>query len=273
MVEFLNSKDYFIEPNSVILDPNTGKNREIDIVAHKNDMYKDYENKVNSMVFFAFELKNNLYPVVLLSKYHFNPSSPDDLIREYISSAAEERKYDGFENFYEPLIHDSSNIYSQYCSFNKKNKNAEMMAYHPDELYNGISKVVQFCEDHVPWWYEKQNLPAEMEFGNHDEWFRHWLYLPVILLKNELYEFEIQDNQTSLRKTEKSHLIFNYHYKNEPKSIMVTFITEKGLPAWLERLQILESQAEAELLKKKKKLCITLCIAHCGRNFQMEIPA
>ncbi len=253
IVEFLNSKNYFLEPNSVIIDPITKKNRDIDIIAYQNDIQKDYDNKISCQTCFAFELKNNLYPVVLTSKYHFSPTSPDELIREYITTEAEERGYDAYNGFYEYFTFQSGNIYSQYCSFQKKNRNSEIMAFHPEQLYSGISKVVQFCDENKPWWYDRESVGDDADFDYRLQWFRHWLYLPVILLKNDLYELEIVDNNPILNKTECSQLIFNYHHNNEPKSTLVTFVTESGLEKWLDEISKLEAESEKELLKAKRR--------------------
>ncbi len=250
IVEFLNKNDYFVESSAVIIDPVTGKNRDVDIIAQRNDLKKDYDNKISTQVTFTFELKNNLYPVVLMSKFQFNPNSPDDLVKEMVTAKKVEY-YDGFENYYEKLIYDSGNIFSQYCSFNKKNRNSELMAYHPDELYSGISKVVQYCEETSRQWIERFK-DLEEDFGRHDDWFRHWVYLPVILLKNDLYEMEIINEEPNLKKVEKSQLIFNYHHKNEKCSSLVTFVTEKGLKKWLNDIRKLELQAEKDILKRIK---------------------
>jgi hypothetical protein len=250
IIEFLNKNDYFVESSAVIIDPVTGKNRDIDIIAKRNDLKKDYDNKISTQVTFAFELKNNLYPVVLMSKYQFNPNSPSDLIKEIVT-AKKVKNYHGFENYYEKLIYDSRNIFSQYCSFNKKNRNSELMAYHPDELYSGISKVIQYCEETSRQWNERFN-DLEEDFERNDDWFRHWVYLPVILLKNDLYEMEINKEEPILKKVEKSQMILNYHHKNEKCSALVTFVTEKGLEKWLSEIRELELQAEKDILEKIK---------------------
>ena len=256
IAEYLNKKDYFVESNLVVIDPITGKSRDIDLTFHRNDIKKNYDQKVFSMATMIVELKNNLHPVVLLTKYQFNPSSPDDFLREYVSPTRD--NYQSFDSFYEPLVFGIPNIYTQYCSFiPKKGKPNELMAFHPDELYAGISKIVQYCDEKRPWWetdddIESEEMDLTQDLSN--TWFRHEVYIPIILLKNDLYELEIIENQPVLKKVKDGTMVFNYHHNKEARSSLVHFVTEEGLPSWLEKIKALELKSEDRLLTAKKSI-------------------
>ena len=68
--------DFFVESNQVIEDPITGKSRELDLIAEYFDKSnnKGGEHRVCAKIKFVFEIKNNIFPLVLMTKFEFSPN-------------------------------------------------------------------------------------------------------------------------------------------------------------------------------------------------------
>src|SRR5258708_3771634 len=73
VVSALATARFFVEPNAAVLDPRSGKSREIDLLAEYYD-YDPDRPKISVLSRFAIEAINNSLPIVLLSPY---PGSPN----------------------------------------------------------------------------------------------------------------------------------------------------------------------------------------------------
>jgi len=171
IAKFLAEKGFFVESNVIFQDPLTGKNREIDIVAETYNTDPNYI-EVFCEIRYYFELKNNDFPLVLLTELQFNPNTPEDLFKEVVTIPSE-LSYDDSFIFYNSLRDKNKKIYTQYCSFSKK-KNGEVMASHPHELYSSLSKLCWYCEKCT---IESVELYEELT----RERLRHLLNVPVLL--------------------------------------------------------------------------------------------
>ena len=239
----LSEDGYFVESNVIFQDPLTKKNREIDIVAESyNDFSSDDYDRVSCKIRFFFELKNNDFPLVLLTRLQFNPNTPEELFKEVLTVPSG-IEYDSYSAWTEELHDLDKKFYTQYCSFSKK-KNNEWMASHPDELYSSLSKLCWYCEDSTT---ETKELFEEMT----NEYFRHWLYIPVLLINDELYELEIENGERKLEKVIFSRLMLNFHYDNRPTSSIIYVVTKKYLNEWLQEMQYLESKVRNSMKKSK----------------------
>ena len=234
---------FFIESNQVIEDPITKKSREIDLIA---EYYNEYDKKragykVCSKIKFVFEIKNNIYPLVLMTKFEFSPNIEIWESLKEIQTTPEGIDWSSSEGFYEKLLHNNVLLYTQYCSFSHKKgqKNNELVASHPEHLYAGLSKITQYCE-------EQKDLWDDLEI---DEYYRKFLYLPALLINNELYELQINNGSNpKLRKVEESKLVFNYYYKGTPKISTIFVITQKGFKKFMENMIKLERMVEEEMI-------------------------
>lgn len=118
----LRELDFFVETNLVIEDPITGKSREIDIAAE----YYDWNSpsigvRAKAKIEFVFEVKNNLYPLVLLNEFDFSPRIEDCAGLKEAITCPQTIKYYQYENYYKSLIKKNKDgIFSQYCSFQRK---------------------------------------------------------------------------------------------------------------------------------------------------------
>jgi hypothetical protein len=117
---------------------------------------------------------------------------------------------------------EDANIYTQYCTFKKKRESGkdELMAWHPDEFHEGLMKVVQYCDEEMAYWEDKEP----------DSYLRDFLYLPVLVLGGDLYELKTDNNnqQPVLQKVDFSKLLYNYHKDDEPRSGIIYVVTKHG---------------------------------------------
>jgi len=240
---------FFIESNAVSLDPFTGKSREIDLVAEyyctDERHNRRHENKAIARTKFIFEIKNTSFPLVLMTKVEPSPNSEEwKGMKTYETSPEED--FILFQNFYHLLVsNNDETLYSQYCSFNKKKANEELMALHPENLYSGLSKISCYCEEIL-----------ERFEGKHikDEYWRNFFYLPVIIINDDLYESQIFKNERrKLKKVNCSRLIFSYHYKQKPKLAIIYVVTRKGLKEFLKHVLKAESVIEETLIQQAQK--------------------
>jgi len=245
----LRNLGFFVETNQVIKDPITSKSREIDILAEYYKYNAELSaNKIATKIKFVFEVKNNSFPIVLLTNYLYSPNTAPWTYYKIGATGRPLNNYDFQTNFSDHLLsldQSEKNIYTQYCSFHRKKDSDELMALHPEELYSGLLKITQYCEE---WLFTWQNFKLQGDVID-----RNFLYLPVVILKDELYQLNVENNEEpKLEKVDQSPLIFNYHHNESPESAIVYFVTRNGLLSFLEyMLGIEEKVAEAMLLEKK----------------------
>jgi len=239
----LRELDFFVETNLVIEDPITGKSREIDIAAEYYD-----RNSPSTMVRaiakieFVFEVKNNLYPLVLLNEFDFSPRIEDWAGLKEDIACPQTIKYEQYDNYYESLIgKNKGGIFSQYCSFQRKKQNNDLMALHPDNVHTGISKIVQYCEECAERWESDDEDHEE-----HDEkCLRHFLYMPILLVNHELYELK----NGMLTEKDSSILVVNYFHNNQPSMAYVFVVTKKGFLDFMSMAIKLEKEVDEKLVE------------------------
>ncbi|WP_379969804.1 hypothetical protein [Epilithonimonas sp. UC225_85] len=230
IVKFLSGQNFFVESNVVFKDPITLKSREIDIVA---ETYNEYREGISSKIRYFFELKNNSFPLVLLTELQFNPNTPEQLIKEIVTVPTN-MQYDPSDGYWESLQYDGLPLFTQYCSFTKKNNN-QIMASHPDELYSSLNKLCWYCEDEF--------LKHIDIFSNmNNKYFRHWLYLPILLINDDLYQLTVENNNSNLKKVLFSKLLVNFYYDDSPTSTIVYIVTKSHLKDFLQEMNMLELQ-------------------------------
>lgn len=235
------SKDgFFIETNRVIEDPITGKSRELDLIAEYFDRNAPRIRNVCAKIEFIFEIKNNIYPLVLMNKYDFSPNIE---IWESIKEIQTPLDIAWRPDSYYDRIPIDDELFTQYCSFDKKKgKAGEIIAKHPEQLHTGLSKIAQYCEEAAESWQERG-----MES---DKYFRKFMYLPAVIINHDLYELEIvHGEEPLLHKTDESKLLFSYHYKNCPKIATIWVVTKKGFRSFIQKMIQLQRTVEAEMIQ------------------------
>lgn len=244
--EVLNKAGFITENNQVIIDPFTGKSREIDLTAEFFGFRdRSSETKCVSKVRFVFEIKNNIAPIVLLTKFEHSPNIEDWLGLKRWETVPEGLQNIFYTGYWDKLIQAKrGTIFTQYCSFQRKKVNEDLMALHPDNIYTGLSKITQFCEEAID--REESVEPA-------DGYWRDFLYIPVLLLADDLYELHTNKNEYKLRKVESSMLVYNYHFKNSASMAYVYVVTKRGLKGFIETMLKVEEEVEREMIELRKK--------------------
>lgn len=248
--EMLSKAEFFVEANQVINDQITGKSREIDLIA-EHDPFSHYQPdtmkrriRVTAVIRFVIEVKNNPFPMVLMTALRWNPNIIlEEWIREVITEV-ENTRHDLEEGFFGKLLGASQKgIYTQYCTFKKKKEggHAELMAWHPDEFHEGLVKITQYCDEQVEPW----------EGQVKDRFFRDFLFLPVLVLGGDLYELSIDKrNNPKFKKVTSSKLLYNYHRHDEPKSSIIYVVTKHGFSDFIKNMVKLEKQIEEHMESK-----------------------
>lgn len=247
IVNLLSQNGFFVESNQVIEDPITGKAREIDLIAEyfNDDRAYASEHPACAKVKFVFEVKNNIYPLVLMTGYVFSPN-----LEIWESTKEIETRTSDIEgwtdSYYSKLLSNNEPIYTQYCSFETKKsggKNVELFATHPEQVHTGVSKITQYCEEAIESWEGR-----EID----EKYYRKFLYMPVLLISKDLFEMDIEhDKEPTLRKVEESRFIFNYYFKGKPKLANIWVVTRAGLKNFLTKTIKIERELEREMLAER----------------------
>ncbi len=240
---------FFIEPNQVIEDPITGKSREIDLVAEYFGTDVDIISKIQACakIRFVFEIKNNIYPLVLMTRFESSPNTPLWQSVKEMETTPKGMDWNSTDSFYEILLTGDEHIFTQYCSFDVKKGGGkeEILASHPEQVYTGLSKITQYCEESVEPWEE----PTVDEM-----FYRKFLFMPVLLINEDLFELEIgRGNKPILHRVEESKLVFNYYYKKKPKMATVWVVTKKGFKGFIDKMIKVERTLEAKMKDVKEK--------------------
>jgi hypothetical protein len=248
IVHELVQNGFFVEPNQRILDPITGKSREIDLVAELWDSV--HENlhlnaRVCVAVRFVCEAKNNPHPIVLLTELPFSP------ILETWDSLHECRTGFFRDEYLDPsffhFLTDGQKPYTQCCSFKPKKagKDSEWLAWHPDDFHDDLEKIISYCR-----------LKAKQIEGLNDDYRRLFLYIPVVILGGALYIARPQDATMALSKVDTAlHMHFGIH-EGEQCLSLVLFVTEGNCLTLFEKVirfgQDLEAMAVQELTSRDR---------------------
>lgn len=236
---------FFVESNQVIEDPISGKSREIDLIAEFYNYNKDrIGNKTASKIKFVFEIKNNLFPIVLLTKFKSSPNIEEWIGLKEALTKPKFLLYEPFESYYDKLILNQESIFTQYCSFQKKKANEDLMALHPDNIHDGLSKITQYCEEMVKLYDEELIYEKRNKENSADVYFKHFLYMPILLINDDL--FELHDDR--LIRVDSSILVFNYYFQKEPKMAFIFVVTKKGFHPFISKMTELEDDVEIKMI-------------------------
>jgi len=110
------------------------------------------------------------------------------------------------------------------------------MALHPDNIHDGLLKITQYCEENIKPWENEETT-----------FLRHFLYLPVLLINEDLYE--LKENQ--LQKVDISILTFNYFFEEETKMAYIFVVTKQGFDTFIKKMLEIEDEVEKDMIKTK----------------------
>jgi hypothetical protein len=240
--ELLSGAGFFVEANQVIKDPSTGKSREIDLLAEYYS-YQEGRDSIAAKIKFVFEIKNNTCPMVLMTSLKPTPNiEPWEGLREVVTQSDSTKPLSQDDRFFERLVgYKTDRIFTQYCSFKRKRdvgRNSELMAWHPEEFHEGLMKIIQYCDEEVASWEDRDV----------SDYFRDFLYLPVLVLGGVLNELEVdRKGKARLKKVKTSKLWYNYHWKDEKKSAIIWIVTRRGFTDFIANMIKVERAIEDEM--------------------------
>lgn len=231
IVRRLDAEGFFVEPNQSFYDANTGKSREIDIVAEFPN-YNPHITGVCIKTIFVMEVINNSYPFVLMTPRKWTPNTPDDDYVRYICTPNEDHEF---------LCHDifdmkwpqNWKLYSQYCAFSRKKGASELMAHHPDDVHSSIQKMSEYILDTTQSWLQPEP----------NKCWRVFFWKPVLVLRENLFILDNSpEGEPELIPANAGRLEYNFHYKEKPETILVDIVTEPHL------LQLLTSYTKQDAI-------------------------
>jgi hypothetical protein len=135
LVASLENNEFFVEPNQVILDENTGKSRELDIIAEKpiDSLHRD----VSVRSIFVIEAINNKYPLILTTLREYNSNEPFELQETYYATPDEVFNTPKIGTRIDP---ENNGLYSQYCSITRKKNKGGYLAIMVLETNSSFTK-------------------------------------------------------------------------------------------------------------------------------------
>jgi hypothetical protein len=235
----LHHRKYVNAPNSSYPDGITGKSRELDI--YSEGERETHNLELNHYLHFEFqhrliiECSNNPQPAVFLKR----PDKAPYTIYGKFKYNKLERKLEngdgsGADFFFHEYTTESKDFHynkfltnTQYCSFSeKKGKEKEWMANHPDGLHDTFNKLfdcTKFTQERYFEWMPKSAW--------RDEVFVLMLY-PIIIIQNDLYEATEKDGKIEVE--EKKHVVYEFNrYTDHSETILIDVITEDYLDTFL----------------------------------------
>ena len=235
IVRELGERGFFVEPNQVVLDPRTGKSRELDIVAEHYSYQPDHPRTCVKTHFVA-EVVNNKYPVVLLTK---RPSTPNSNFESYVKFGCtpEPNDFHKHFDFYEDREPPKERFFSQYCALSsKRGETKELMASHSEDMYASLQKVAEYAEQEV-------DRFAEWTTESSEEFWRIFFWHPMLIVGGQLVTVENAEVGTvSLSEVSSAFLEFNWHQGGELRTTVIEVVTVEAL---YERMEVIVASDQA----------------------------
>lgn len=239
IVSRLTDSGYFVQPNQRIADPKTGKTREIDFIAEAWDINRAdiiAAKKMSVLTRFVCEAKNNPNPVVVLTKV---PYTPHLLLEECLREARTGNFRHATSSFLDLFLGEETNAYSQYCSFkvNKSKAGEEWVAWHPDDFYDDLEKIIAYCDQEV------------VTLSSLDDGYdRLHLYLPVVVLGGDLYVCQSRPRSIRLKKVQIARYI-HFGFNGDSQTLAcVVFVTETSMEKFFRQVEAYGHQIAKEAI-------------------------
>jgi hypothetical protein len=221
LVKALNEMGFFVDPNQCLLDKQTGKSREIDIVA---EYFDGRVRDICVKTLFTIEAINNIHPLVLITKRESSPSADIENYIRCITTPAEYFQGDVYLTIDQEKGATNTNIYSQYATFATKN-NGELFACHSDDLYSSFGKLSAFIDAELEKWKDRT-----------DKYKRIFFFQPIMVLASNLMLLtEASSGEYQFKSTSHAKFEFNYHRDESPTSLLIDIITEDYLVEYMNK--------------------------------------
>lgn len=241
IVRGLTERGYFVEPNQVILDAKTGKSREIDFIA-EHYRYSSGHRGTCVKTYFAAEVVNNRYPIVLLTP---RPSTPNSDFESYVKFGCtpEPSPFYGDLDIYEKRSPSSENVFAQYCGITtKKGETRELMANHPDDMYGSLQKLAEYVETELESFGEWARDSAMSDI------WRIFFWHPMLVVGGQLCTVAVGDGgKVEIEEADSAFLEFNWHRGEDRRTTLIEVVTVRALYDRLALIVKFDQELEAKL--------------------------
>ena len=256
----LTEEGYFVQTNSVFLDPDTGKSREIDIDAiSAKRIYKKGYNFVFPNI--LCECKNNLQPVVFFTKESLISFLHHEQVKvsgipvkfwqgnEYISLS----EFTGMEKFHHYC---KAPIATQYCTFQLKKDKSSWIAFHSEEQHDTFDSLIKALDYQIGKHFDGWSLPNKLE----EEEVNVQIYYPLVILQGDLYSAALKNNRLALRK--EKHIQFRKEVfmprSNEVETYQIDIINEEFLSNYLKIIDSEVSKVKRVFERQRPKVFLSI---------------
>lgn len=229
----LEAEHYYVEPNAIYPDPDTGKAREFDLFGMVVDDVGP--NEFDLMFTHLFiECINNPQPLALLTRerdiYTANPIKMAGIPVQVISPE-DSKSWESLADYFDwtDWHHYARNRYStQYCTFRQKGNRdqAEWMAYHDDDHFQDLRKLCAAVDHAIGERYalrvsKSEDINLEVNY-------------PILVVQGELLEMRVDDSTPRLRAAK--HLLYRQPVLSATgqADFIIDVVTEAYLPKLLE---------------------------------------
>lgn len=242
IVRTLEENDYFVEPNQVLRDQQTGKSREIDFIA---EHYGQSYDKSIVKTSFVGEVINNRFPLVLVTN---RPATPNSPFEDYVKFAYNPNYEMVFKFFsaYEERKPPDERLFSQWCVISRKNSNEAFMASHPDDTYHSFRKISEHIESCISeyWHFEETNDEA---------FWRVLFWHPMLVLGGDLFAAKsLDDGSVEISEIDSAFLEFNWHLGEEKKTTVIEVIRFNSLLDRMNSIVASDQKMQEKLAETRK---------------------
>ena len=249
LVRRLDEASFFVEPNQSISDQRTGKSREIDILAEYFDPDRDHPG-VTVITHFVMEVCNNTFPFVLMTTRPISPvMAPQEDYLKFVTAPREDSKdhpFLGELDLYESYGVEEWRPFSQWCALTRKKSGEELMASHSEDVYSSILKMAEYTLDTIEQW---------SSFSSDRRRWRVVIWRPVMVLKDDLMVLnERRGRRPGLKNVTSAKYEFNFHYKEQPRTMIIDFVTEANLIPFLMGIVNNDQTCEEHLFQIKGRI-------------------
>lgn len=266
------SKDYFVRPNHLYLDPVSGKTREIDMRAGSTVPWS--EDFSSGGVYWSIfcECENNMQPVVFFPFEPLMPSAASTLIKCYgmpmkIWQNDEYLDVLSFLPFYKFHHYCKGSVATQYCSFTKPGGKKEWIATHLEEQHDTFNSLLYATEDEINRFYSEGWTPPKE--GEIEPILMVFIY-PLVILGGELMQAYLGRRGLVARKIKHAQLLKSLHISGQEINYKIDVITEDYLSEYMAIIAYEMSKLK-RLITRHKKI-ITASIEHIVSDVKYRKP-
>jgi hypothetical protein len=247
---------YYVETNRIFRDPDTGKSREIDILAAA--AWEAYRKRSPILLpMLLCECENNSQPIVFFTSKSLEPLIylifPGSF---HVSGIPVKFWYnDGFIDLvsFTELVtfhhYCKGEAATQYCTFQLKKDKSSWLAFHSEEQHDTFNSLIKAVDYEVDRHFKDWHLPDQID----EESINIRIYYPLLILQGDLYSAHLESNRLLLKKAK--HVQFRKQffssYTKKIETYQIDVIVEDYLSDYL---GIVNSEIEAimKVLRRRK---------------------